>query len=215
METISNLQVNRCPHCNVAKPQLANIWVVQNPIRHDDGAHVYYSNYMCTSCHEVVLVRGVTYDDHTLDGELVIWPKGQQEVDDSVPDRARELLEQVGQSLHTPDASILVCASALQAMLEEKGLKTGSLNERIDKAAEKQLITQDMKRWAHQIRLESNDARHLNRGDRNARRKEADQCFEFALALAEFLFVLPSRVTRGIEAAEKQPGDSMEGSNQS
>ena len=45
-------------------------------------------------------------------------------------------------------------------MLKKKEYKKGSLYSRIDKAAEDHLITEEMAKWAHEVRLDSNEPRH-------------------------------------------------------
>jgi hypothetical protein len=57
-----------------------------------------------------------------------------------------------------------------------------------------------MKTWAHEIRLAANDERHPDFDD--ATPDDAQQCVEFALALAQNLFVLPARITRGLDKAK-------------
>jgi hypothetical protein len=47
----------------------------------------------------------------------------------------------------------MLSAGAVDAMLKAKGFVQGSLYERIDEAATKGLITADMTKWAHQVRL--------------------------------------------------------------
>jgi len=88
-------------------------------------------------------------------------------------------------------------------MLKNKDLKEGSLYERIDQAAKQHLITPDMAVWAHEVRLEANDQRHADEQadmpDDNAARRTLD----FAIALAELLFVLHKRVQRGIQEASE------------
>ena len=93
----------------------------------------------------------------------------------------------------------MVCASPVDAMLKDKGLKGGSLNDRIDQAATKHLITPDMAKWAHQVRLDANDQRHADEAAPLPSQKDAELCLSFALALAEVLYVIPARVTRGVE----------------
>jgi hypothetical protein len=56
-----------------------------------------------------------------------------------------------------------------------------------------------MAKWAHQVRLDANDQRHADEAAPLPTTAEAERCFKFAMALAEVFFVLPSRVTRGIE----------------
>jgi hypothetical protein len=51
--------------------------------------------------------------------------------------------------------------------------------------------------WAHEIRLDANDQRHADEAQPLPDEAQAKKCLDFALALAEFLFVLPSKVQRG------------------
>jgi hypothetical protein len=112
--------------------------------------------------------------------------------------RAREYLQQAINSLHAPAGAIMLTASAVDAMLKEKGYKDGSLNSRIDKAAVDHLITQGMATWAHHIRLDANDQRHADEAAPLPSTDEAQRCIDFAQALGEFMFVLPGRIARGI-----------------
>ena len=92
----------------------------------------------------------------------------------------------------------MLAASAVDAMLKAKGYKDGSLYQRIKEAAVGHIITADMATWAHQVRLDANDQRHADESASFPTREEAQRSLDFALALAEILFVLPTRVTRGI-----------------
>lgn len=98
--------------------------------------------------------------------------------------------------------SIMLAASAVDAMLKAKGLKEGHLYARIDNAAENHLITKDVARWAHQVRLDANEQRHVDEEAPLPTLEDAKRCLDFALALADILFVLPASVTRGIEDAK-------------
>jgi hypothetical protein len=75
--------------------------------------------------------------------------------------------------------------------------REGTLNTRIDKAAKNHLITEEMAAWAHEVRLNANEPRHADETAPLPNDVEAKKTVEFARALAEFLFVLPARVTRG------------------
>jgi hypothetical protein len=91
----------------------------------------------------------------------------------------------------------MLTASAVDAMLKEKGYKEGSLNNRIDAAAKNHLITEEMAAWAHEIRLDANEQRHADEGATLPSGADAVKVIEFANALAQFLYVLPARVERG------------------
>lgn len=83
--------------------------------------------------------------------------------------------------------------------LVAKQLTSGSLYDRIDEAAKIHLITDGMKQWAHQVRLDANDQRHADLSVQLPTMDDAKRCLDFALALAEFVYVLPAKVTRGIQ----------------
>jgi hypothetical protein len=87
----------------------------------------------------------------------------------------------------------------------EKGLKEGNLNSRINQAAKSHLITDDMAKWAHEVRLDANDQRHADEGASLPSDADARRVVDFALALGQFLFVLPSRIKRGIADATSAP----------
>jgi len=94
----------------------------------------------------------------------------------------------------------MLSASAVDAMLKIKGYTEGSLYLRIEKAVEDHLITNEMATWAHEVRLDANDQRHADQAATLPTQQDATRVIEFASALAEFLFVLPSRIQRGLQA---------------
>ena len=55
-----------------------------------------------------------------------------------------------------------------------------------------------MAHWAHEVRLDANDQRHADQAADLPTTEDAKRVIDFASAFAEFLFVLPSRVQRGI-----------------
>jgi hypothetical protein len=125
-----------------------------------------------------------------------MWPTLGRS-DQALPARVREYLDQARETLAQPSASIVMSASAIDAMLKARGLKDGSLYDRIDQAATIHLITADMAQWAHQVRLDANDQRHADETMPLPKSEDARRCLDFAEALGDVLFVLPARVTRG------------------
>lgn len=96
----------------------------------------------------------------------------------------------------------MLAASAVDAMLKIKGYADGSLYSRIEKAAQDHAITQDMAKWAHDVRLEANDQRHADQAASLPSSVDASRAIDFAAAFAEILFVLPNRVQRGIKEVD-------------
>ena len=95
----------------------------------------------------------------------------------------------------------MLAASAVDSMLKLKSYKEGNLYARIELAAKEHLITADMAKWAHDVRLDANDQRHADDSAPLPSVEDAKRCVDFAQALAQFIFVLPARVQRGIAEA--------------
>ena len=93
----------------------------------------------------------------------------------------------------------MLAASAVDSMLKLRGITDGGLYSRIEKAAEQHLITLEMSKWAHEIRLDANDQRHADESAPLPTDADAKKCIDFAVALGDILFVLPARVRRGLE----------------
>ena len=188
---IGTLALSRCPHCAVARPFLG----IQNNIQTNSpsGVSRRWAFYACGSCGGVVVACGPDMNQEA----SAIFP-ATEEVSSAIPEKPRALLSQARESLHAPAGAVMLAASAIDAMLKDRGFTDGSLYARIDKAAESHLITDDMAKWAHSVRLDANDQRHADQNAPLPSDADARRCIDFASALAEILFVLPSRVTKGL-----------------
>jgi Domain of unknown function (DUF4145) len=87
-------------------------------------------------------------------------------------------------------------AAAIDAMLKHKGLTDGTLHKRIGEAVSKGLITQGMADWAHVVRLGANDTRHADVAAEPMTPDDAIRAFDYAEALMEVVYVLPSRMPK-------------------
>jgi DNA-directed RNA polymerase subunit RPC12/RpoP len=198
----ANLSLSRCPYCGIARPLLMARGVEPLITTRDDGGEKrFWRIYVCTTCGGVV-VATAEYDN----GPVTAHYPFRADLSASIPERPREFLRQASESLSQPAASIMVCASAVDAMLKDKGLKDGTLFHRIDRAASEHLITPDIAKWAHQVRLDANDQRHADEAAPFSTQQDAHRTLLFALALADVLYVIPARVTRGIEESKPVSG---------
>jgi len=189
----NTLKLERCPFCRIYLPLLTLIFETETANCNNKN-HLKWKFYQCSNCGGIVSVNASVNSQFISD----IFPE-QNILDESIPHKAREYLKQAIDSLHAPAGSIMLAASSVDAMLKEKNYKDGSLCHRIDKAAEDHLITPDMAKWAHDIRLDANDQRHADDSTELPSESTAKKCIEFTQALAQFLFVLPARVDRGLE----------------
>jgi hypothetical protein len=198
--------IDRCPQCNTAKPML----VMESAFRDRERA-IVWASYRCRSCNDLVAAAGFlpSYNaGYELTQQIAseapfamrILPEPVS-VDDDLPERARSYLSQAINARHSPDGAIMLAASAVDSMLKARGYGSGSLCERINLAADNNLLTREMADWAHSVRLESNKPRHADLDDPHATLEEVDQSLEFVRALGQLLFVLPARIERGRIAA--------------
>lgn len=197
--------VKRCPYCGIANPQLPVKWHANAAIPRADGGPVsMWAAYACTTCGSVIVAQGEP-GAGVSNPEIVQVVPPPRQVHEDLPDRARVYLDQAYSSLNAPDAAAMVAGSAVDAMLKELGFKEGSLYARIDEAKAAGVLTEPMAAWAHSVRLGANNPRHADDIDPHTTVEQAKLSVDFAEALGFFLFVLPARVRRGIEAA-KQAG---------
>lgn len=204
------LDLPRCPWCHTATPTLKRIWDYEYRLGIFGRNH--WRNFQCSKCHHIVMTRS---ESQPIGSPAMrdVFPSRTRQLDESIPKRARVFLYQAQDTIDSPDASIMVCSSALDVMLQGKGIEKSKddLYTRIKKAAQKNLITEDMAKWAHQIRLVANESRHPDKDVSAATLVEARQSLEFTLALAEILYALPARVTKGLEeSAEKAQSEEKE-----
>ena len=190
------LQIEQCPRCGVVNPATVQIHVYAEAHAIQRGAFQWFT-FACRACGGPIVVQ-------TLNGNLGILgidPKPRpDEAAVELPERARAYLREAVRAARggAPTASVMACASSVDAMLKAKEYREGTLYTRIGKAADDRVITPEMAKWAHQVRLEANDQRHADENAPLPTKEDAERCIEFAETLGELLFVLPAKVTRGI-----------------
>lgn len=196
---LQNLLLSRCPHCKVDNPNLRLLDRIDTSDFAQQSQRTW-GFYGCNRCGGVVTAAANSYGAAVQE----MYPSSLS-IEDCIPTKARAFLEQAINSYHAPSGAIMLSASAVDAMLKSKDYKDGNLYKRIEKAAKDHLITDGMAQWAHQIRLDANDERHADDAADMPTTEDAKRSVEFALALAEFLFVLPEKVTRGLKASSPEP----------
>lgn len=196
------LVLPRCPHCVVATPLLNGVHHLET--KDQEGGRVRkWRIYVCSRCGGVITAWAAD-----LGHRVIEYFPSHASVDESIPDRPRAYLQQAQESLHAPSGAVMLSASAVDSMLKLKGYTDGSLYTRIEQAVADHLITAEMAAWAHEVRLDANDERHADHAVDMPTTEDAERVFEFASALAEFIFVLPSRIQRGLrDSAAQAVGD--------
>lgn len=79
-------------------------------------------------------------------------------------------------------------------------IEAWKIEKRIDRMAAEHRITRELQAWAHELRLDGNDAMH---GDEEATEEMADQMHELCRFLLIYLYTLPLQV----EGAKARRGE--------
>lgn len=197
MNLDEHLKIKRCPHCGIDNPNLASI-VPEFVTSSDDGKDQrQWRIYKCSRCGGVVAAWCHPYDRKVLG----YFPK-EENIDESLPAKVQNYLQQAVDSTFAPSGAIMLCANAVNAMLREKKIEGSSLQEKIGKAVEQGLINKEMETWAGKIRLDTPEQDDDNLPMPSV--EQAKQSIAFSKALADFLFVLPEKIQKGIAASSKK-----------
>ncbi|HEX8608564.1 MAG TPA: DUF4145 domain-containing protein [Pedobacter sp.] len=198
-----HLKIERCPHCSIDQPNLF-VNATFNTTNDRNANTRLWKVYSCKRCGGVVTAWA--YDQDRLVKE--VFPL-ILEVSNVLPSKVKAYLQQAIDSTSAPAGSVMLCASAVDAMLKEFGYKEGSLYKRIEKATSDHLITSDMAKWAHYVRLDANDQRHADDNADLPTVSQATKVIEFTRVLADILFVMPYRITEGLSVAENDDEQIM------
>ena len=180
--------ISTCPHCGTGRPQVA--------LLADLGGrgHRRWAVFSTTCCGGLLLAVGPK-GDHTPNAPIETLYPSVRIAAAEIPDPARRFLQQAMETLHAPDAAAVMAGSAVDAMLKHFKLIDGSVYKRIDEAVSQHILTAAMGEWAHEVRLGANRPRHSDAENPHVSLEQAE-------ALAHFLFVLSSRVNKGIQDAK-------------
>jgi Domain of unknown function (DUF4145) len=192
-------QIATCPYCGTGKPQVAGLG--DNSVNAVRGGR-RWGVFTVTCCGGLLLAIGPPRpQEQNINIIETLYPSVRIAAAE-IPDPARRFLQQAMETLNAPDAAAVMAGSAVDAMLKHFKLTEGSVYKRIDEAVNQNILTPAMGDWAHEVRLGANRPRHSDQENPHVSPQEAQQSVEFAEALAHFLFVLSSRVKKGIENAK-------------
>jgi hypothetical protein len=93
-------------------------------------------------------------------------------------------------------ASVTMCRRSIQSSCLAQGAnKKNKLVAQIDELATKGLITEPLRRFAHEVRLEGNDGAHPDPdGLDNVTQKDADDIIEFTREYLHHVYVMPAKL---------------------
>ncbi len=193
----NHLKISRCPHCHISNPNLSGL-IPEFTTKEDNATNLrFWRVYICARCGGVV----TAYCNETIRMVVKYYPE-METVDEALPPKVRTFLQQAIDSTFAPAGAVMLCASAIDAMFKEKGYMEGGIYSRISYAITDGLMPKEMEEWAHEVRLYAKDQRPSDFSSSLPTVDDAKQAIEFTRTLAQYLFVLPSKVQKGINTSK-------------
>jgi uncharacterized protein DUF4145 len=129
-----------------------------------------------------------------------------------VPQDVCELMEEIEDLIgngHRPSVILSTIGTALELVMCRLGEEKGTLFKRIDSLADRGVITNTLKQWAHHLRERRNKAVHEAVGSK----EDADELFKFLCTLVEVTIGLPHRIEKLDQGSPAAPNGHPEGSD--
>ena len=89
-----------------------------------------------------------------------------------------------------PNLVITACRGVLELILNDLGASGNRIVDKIEDLFNKNIISETLKDWSHQIRLDGNKGVH----EMNCTEEDAEQVMEFTKILLEYVYVLPAKI---------------------
>ena len=184
-----------CPHCGTA--HVAFELVNESWLPRRGRWHVCAR---CNHCAGFVVLKMMSLSDqenapsqyYTIEPEMfridAMYPASGAEIPAHLPEEVGRLFKQGADNVPAnPDAAGSMFRKTLEATLRDKCPDArGTLFDRIDRAAELGVLTADLARYAHTIRLEGNEAAHGTYDE-----ADAGQLHSLVTLVLNYVYTLP------------------------
>lgn len=220
--------VGSCPHCHIPtscliRGGLTSEDIPANPPKSPAGINLSPAKRICAvtqcqACSKYVLAV-VTQQPHpTSPGQHsqqpfiydAHYPVGSPNdaIGEGIPDEIGEDFKEALRCrfVNAYKATVTMCRRALEGSCEDKKAQGESLEDKIDSLAESRIITNDLKEWAHRIRLSGNRGAHVpingKQVSNSPNDRRADAVIEFTRQFLEYLYTMPSKIKKFDELSE-------------
>jgi len=159
------------------------------------GLYTYYAVEECNNCQQHFLTER---SDSQYGEILSIYPNElPKPVNDLVIDSVKKDFEEalLCQSVGAYRGAAVLARRAVQLICLDKGAKKDKkLYEQIKGLFDNNIITQDIKDWADEVRYIGNDAAHPNKEEVN--KEDSEDILELLESLCDVLYVAPARAAK-------------------
>jgi hypothetical protein len=169
------------------------------------GVLLQYQIGECNGCGKCVLLLRPTNSSSVASSEriMIVYPNPlPNEVSNIIPEVIKNDISEARLCLSVSAfrGAATLARRALQVICLEKGSKKDRLADQIDELFDKNIITDDIKKWAHEIRYIGNDAAHPN--DAPVLKEDAEEILELLDSMCEVLYIAPAKAEKRREARE-------------
>jgi hypothetical protein len=198
--------VTNCPHCR----SINQAFSIRGEYIHPDELRIHSVFASCNSCQSPITLTvwhtaSSNWQLGHMHGNLAkhkdlrvfgIWPAMQDlKAPTNVPERvARNFVEaEEARQRKSWNAACGTYRRTMELALKEfaPDVEAWKLEKRIDKLASEHRITADMQAWAHELRLDGNEALH---GDEDATEEMTAQMASLCYFLLTYLYTLPKQI---------------------
>ena len=191
-----------CPRCGIKKVAFTVrdegcAWNAPFPGRQDMTMTAYDNLAACGNCGRAVVATFVGGD---LTEIVPSPPRPPEHLPPNIGSFFQQAMSNLAQNW---DAAGMMFRKTLEAALKNKFANIqGTLSQRINEAAKQQKLTPELAQWAHQIRLDGNDAAH---GDKPLSKEDAQSLADFTHLVLLYLFTLPGMLVQAQASSPKTP----------
>ena len=181
------MPARKCPHCRI----VSNFSMGPKVGAPAGGDH-QLSIDQCQNCS-----RRSYFESDTAGNEIFdVYPRVENDVDESLPDDVKPALREAYQDLESQawNSCVVMSRRALEEATDDLGASGNRLIDKIDDLANNQRITPDLRDWAHEGRLGGNLGAHGSSEKKWADRKDAEEILEFTRWFMRYVYVLPRQL---------------------
>lgn len=219
--------VRLCPYCGQERqfnakgnvslelPQGCQTLAHGTPVRFDVYA------YQCVMCGGLLMAEIKRSGSYTLGGSERTYPSWIPKRMEGLPDAVASCLHEAQMcfSVGAWNATAVLVRRAVEECCREKGAKKWKLEQKIDELAATNVITSQLRDWAHEVRFIGNDGAHGSKSTKTAdpskqdydefeptvipldvTEEDAKAAIAFADELFKYVYVMPARIKQRKDA---------------
>ncbi|MBI2884890.1 MAG: DUF4145 domain-containing protein [Candidatus Omnitrophica bacterium] len=155
--------------------------------------------YACVMCHEPVLFRVVGESDRgeIPDDRITVYPRTIPEAPEDIPNPIRAIFLEAlyCASVQAWNATAAMCRRAVQECVIAKGGKGVDLYHQIEDLEQKRAIPEDLKDWAHEVRVIGKVGAHAD-VPMDITPSDAEDALKFTEEMLNYVYVLKGRLQK-------------------